>query len=638
MLLLNPRVLKQSVSEENPSFAILMDNSQSILLHLDTAGFVSLRQTLQAFQSKMKSKNVEVTISTLTNELLQDADTLTWLGFTDLDQPLRQLKESSTGTYFQGALLLSDGVYNKGSAPFYRQIGFPVYTIGIGDTIPIPDIAIEEVQYNRTVYAGNDFEVIVYIKGTDLTKGVLVPISLSDEATTQQKAEVKLDKGNATAKVRFIVNSKEEGIKTLSIKAGLLQNEKRAENNQTSVYVDVVKSKERILIAAAAPHPDLKALRLALEQKQQLEVSLHIVGIHTWPEEVYDLIILHQLPNQKNVGSEWVSKALKSNSALWVITGNGTNYNVLSELGLPGQLKLKSLSTDQATAQQNPAFSAFQPDPTFMRRLQELPPLAVPFGDYTTEPNALVPLQQKIGNVATTRPFLAISTEYPKKAIWFGEGLWLWRLQEGMIFQESSGFDAWVGQLVQFLSAKQDKSKLRLFTQTREYYTGEDVMIQAETFDELLNPIYGKTIEMSLTKKGKTGARQVTFENTMLSPGVKMQSLEPGLYTYTGETILNQKKETARGNFVVKDQLVELSNPLPDHNTLRQLSAKTDGIHKHLGELETMLSYLEDKTNKKPLLHSNLDERSLLSLPWVLLTLLVLVSMEWVARKSTGQY
>lgn len=638
MLLLNPRLVQQEVYEEKPSFSVLLDNSRSVLLHLDSSSINGLVTRLRDFQSTMATKGILVKVGSLTKHPFESEDTVTWIGFTDLDQPLRQLKESTTGTHFKGALLISDGVYNRGSAPYYRQYGFPIFTLGIGDTLPVPDVAIEDIQYNRTVYAGNDFEVTVYIKGLDLSSDVSIPVTLSDQNSLLRASDVKLFKGNSTAKLRFIVNSSEQGMRVLNLRAGKLPNEKRVENNQTSIYIDVVKNKERVLIAAAAPHPDLKALRLGLEQKQQLEVQLIIAGIHAWPEDIFDLIILHQLPNMKGSGTDWVTKAKKSNSALWVLTGSSTNYGALNELVLPGQIKLKSLSTDQAIAIPNSAFGAFQPDPIFMQRLKDFPPVTVPFGDYSVVPNALVLLQQKIGAISTTRPLLAVSTEYPKKAIWFGEGLWLWRLQEGMMHQESIGFDQWIGQFVQYLSAKQDKSKLRLFTNVREYLTGEDVTIQAETFDELLNPVYGKMIEVTLTKKGEPNGKRLTFENTMLSPGVTLKSLEPGLYTYIGQTTFNQKIETARGSFVIKDQAVEWGNPMPDHNTLRQLSSKTEGLYMHHAELEGMLSYLEKSLSSKPLLHSTLDEKSLFSLPWVLVVLLSLATVEWVGRKSTGHY
>jgi hypothetical protein len=58
-----------------------------------------------------------------------------------------------------GVVLMSDGIYNAGISPLYSTFNFPVYTLGIGDTLQHVDVAIKNVSYNKIAYEGNKFPV-----------------------------------------------------------------------------------------------------------------------------------------------------------------------------------------------------------------------------------------------------------------------------------------------------------------------------------------------------------------------------------------------------------------------------------------------------------------------------------------------
>jgi hypothetical protein len=41
-----------------------------------------------------------------------------------------------------------------------------------------------------------------------------------------------------------------------------------AQNNSRDAYIEVIDGKEKILLLAAAPHPDIKAIKSALEKNE----------------------------------------------------------------------------------------------------------------------------------------------------------------------------------------------------------------------------------------------------------------------------------------------------------------------------------------------------------------------------------
>src|SRR5690606_8707993 len=87
--------------------------------------------------------------------------------------------------------------------------------------------------------------------------------------------------------------------------------------------------------------------------------------------------------------------------------------------------------------------------------LRNLPPVAVPFGEYSIYPNAEIMLFQRVGNVLTDRPLLMTGmVGDAKTAVMIGEGLWNWRLDN--IKREGTEFDQLFSKLVQYLAARED--------------------------------------------------------------------------------------------------------------------------------------------------------------------------------------
>ena len=66
--------------------------------------------------------------------------------------------------------------------------------------------------------------------------------------------------------------------------------------------MEVVKGKLKVLLAGAAPHPDIKALRGAILQNDNFDLTIALPGIAPLKNQDYDVAILHQLPARTGVG------------------------------------------------------------------------------------------------------------------------------------------------------------------------------------------------------------------------------------------------------------------------------------------------------------------------------------------------
>ena len=80
-----------------------------------------------------------------------------------------------------------------------------------------------------------------------------------------------------------------------------MEGEFTLQNNIKNVYIDVLDSKEKILVVAASPHPDIKAIRSIVERNENYEFEVYIPGLspeadRTFkPDNKYDLVIFHDM-------------------------------------------------------------------------------------------------------------------------------------------------------------------------------------------------------------------------------------------------------------------------------------------------------------------------------------------------------
>jgi hypothetical protein len=87
---------------------------------------------------------------------------------------------------------------------------------------------------------------------------------------------------------------------------------------------------------------------------------------------------------------------------------------------------------------------------------------------------------------------------------------------------------------------------------------------------------------------------------------------------------------------VVKRQ-AELQDLTADFDMLRKLSANSGGKFYAVNRFDDLRDELR-KTEAKTILHSEESFNAMVNLKWVFWLLLLMVSMEWFARKFFGSY
>ena len=251
-------------------------------------------------------------------------------------------------------------------------------------------------------------------------------------------------------------------------------------------------------------------------------------------------------------------------------------------------------------------------------------------------PNSEVILYQKIGSLQTQKPLFAINTGPKKSAIFAGEGIWTWRLEEFDLTEKQELIDDIFLKVVQFLSAKDDKRKLRVYPISNEFLLSDKVVFETEIYNGIYEKMYNIPVALEL-KDEKGRARKYNYTPSADNSKFEISALPAGVYQYKANASVLGKNEQSTGEFIVKDLQVELSNTTADFDLLRQLSAQTGGKFlpaSQLAQLEKQI--LAHKAPEK--IESNEDLKEFINLKWVFFLIIALFTTEWVLRKYMGGY
>jgi hypothetical protein len=635
-LLLGPLIKFFKNYEEKPTVVLAIDNSQSIALTENPEKLTILKTNLASLKEKLEDASIEVSVQTLDNTT--SSDKLKDLSFNYASSNLSGLLNGVQSNYenrnLAGIILISDGIYNQGNAPTYVQYNIPVHTVGIGDTVPKTDLNLKTVVYNKLSYKNNTFPIVaeIYNKGFGNQS---TQVSLKQGTKLIDTKTISFRSDNEINKVEFYTSSSETGMQHYIIEVKPLKGEFTLRNNVAHAYIDIIENKEKILLVAPSPHPDIKAIRAAIEKKENYDFHLYIPGISEYKEDKYDLYILDQLPDYTGTAKNITDKILKDDNSVLFIIGNQTNLNQFNNTNKVLNVLSRQGQKDLVTPAFNNSFDRFITETENQSVINNYPPLIAAYGEYNLKENADVLMYQKIGNVTSSRPLIVVSADR-KQAVIAGEGLWQWRQHEYLETQDNKVFDKFIGNLVQYLSAKEDKRKFRVYPITNEFLITDQVFFETEIYNDLFEKVYGQKIDLKITdEEGKSTS--YSFANGENNSRFEVKGLKQGVYKYIATTELGGKPEKSEGRFTIKELMLEALNTTADYELLRQLSAKNNGRFVTASNLNQLAEVI---INSKPktILHTNEELLELVSIPWIFFLFLMLASTEWFLRKYKGGY
>lgn len=544
-----------------------------------------------------------------------------------VNQHIRRLNSPS-----KLALVISDGIVNNGqsilnSSESEKRTGIPVFTKGVGDTNVYPDLELNAVLANKTVFSGNKTEIEIKARAQKaIGNTVSLTLNFGGNETFLEPWSITEFNQVKSWKTNIIPPIK-DGVFWLEANLKPVSNEKNTLNNTLRIPIQVKKDVKKIHFIYGETHPDIGAIKRALAGQKQYQIKTYSEreGIN-FSGDVYVLYGVKSRTLLKQISA--------TRKPFWFFVSNQSALRTAIEMA-PYSVKksVRLTSNFQAvTPRLNKEFDFFNLDEN--RDYINL---------WSAASSPLVVWQVPQANIVIYQNWNGSETQYPLAFIhdaeavssWFlGSGIWRWRLNEMRLNKNANQFDQWVVQNVQFLSRSSSRVRgIEILNHQHDVHAGESLEVKWVFRDDAGNQVSDKNFEVVATIDGKEQKLNYQIENNVYQSYINAPSkgeLRVSIRAKTGE----------QSSFVweVNESTLEERNTLADHSKLREWSKQTNGMF--LGksmDLDDMMT-LAQKNNWDARVLSVKHDWWSFEESWVFLAFIFsLFSFEWFLRKWLGK-
>ena len=638
VLLIGPLIKSTSKRTEKPIVVVAQDNSSSIPLNADSAFYRTEYQQQLADLRTQLSSDYEVK-SYVFGNYVDETETADFSdGRTDISELFELLDNVYANRNVGAVVLASDGLYNRGRDPVYSplHLNAPIYSIALGDTSIKRDVILKKVDHNRYAYLGNEFPVEITIEAEKF-QGKNVTVQLSGEKGILWEQSVNINTNSFRKVVSAKLKAETPGLNRIRASVTVLNGELSRSNNSQDFFVEVLDGRQKVLILAANPHPDIAAIKRSISGNDNYEVEAFVLGEQEFTPEKYDLIILHQLPMMGGRGRADMDKVRASTVPVFCVVGGKTDLRWFNDMNFGLQINAARQSKNEVLPVFAKGFSLFTIDENVRRMVQRFPPLNAPFGEYLANGSAQTLFNQRIGNVETENPLLLFNDVSGRKmGVLVGDGIWRWRIRD---YEENSSheiFDRMLSKIVQFLALKTDKSLFRVTTKNR-YNEDEAVLFNAELYNETYEPINEPEVDLTITdEEGKS--YEYEFNRTDNAYRLNAGSFKEGNYRYKARISNAGKVFESEGQFMVAALKLETTRTTADHSLMYKLANGSGGELVYPRELQKLADAIKSREDIRNVVYEQSWFKEAIHLKWLFFVILALLTLEWFVRKRQGAY
>ena len=633
MLFINPYIKQKSYKIEQPIIIFAQDKSESIVLNKDSVYYKEKFPQLVDSIANILEKDFDVertlfggsVISSLSrNPYSTDTDEKDFSiplrssrndmfieQFTNISNALNTIQRQYYKKNVGAVVLLSDGIVNQGVNPELNieNYPFPIYSVTLGDTVAYPSMTIKEVKYNKTVQANMLFPLRVTANAQNF-KGSDMNVIVKMDGNEVENVTVPVTSNRFSKTFDFNIDSGDEGVKNIEIIVG---------NSSRRIFVTVTDKKYRVLCIARAPHPDIAAIKSALDDHFEFDVKYgNVVDIDN-----YDLLILHNsfiranydspLPTLSIVGNDF--DEFNESQKIVAINRGAANTN----LDVRGRF--------------NNAFGLFTISSDIKNELKSYPPLALPHCEITFNGRHDDALLMNVMDIETPNPLLAFSndTDGNKHAYFFGTGCWRWKLYEYFHHKNNDGFNEIFSKTVKYLLTEKDKELT--INHKDSYLNTENISISAELRNPSRELINDPDLHIVINNQ-----YDYIFTKGENNYNLNIGMLPEGIYNYRAHTSLGGVDYNASGTFTVESIGIEAQDLTANIERMRSLASQTGGKHYYITDIQQIIKDLEDDSRITSIAREETRYDDLINLKWLFFSILALITIEWLLRKIFGIY
>ncbi len=553
---------------------------------------------------------------------------------TNMSAVLQHANGIAANTAVAGVVWLSDGINNEGRNPQFEPVasGIPLILVGAGDPQPQIDASIESVQCNDEAFLGNTFSVEVSVKSQRL-KGQ--PLRIQLVAGKEVREQLWSPSSEQDWKrMAFEIRPTSKGMMPISISVIGAKGDQNSINNQRAKYIKVIDERKKVALIYGAPHPDIAAMKIALEMGGQFLVeSLS----RSQSMEDADVFVLHGWKFQSQQELKKLSDWIVAGKAIWIFSTDGQNVSGLGKaLGQSGEtVSLRNWQEVQPHWNNNEAIWGL--DEKESARWLGFPPVYAPVSKQWVPAGGEALLYQRWSGVNTQLPLLVYwRKESAAMAQFYGEGIWRWRMQEKSQYGDALAFDAWVRRTIGLISsAAAAKKPLEIVLSTNTWDLRDRVYARVVCRDKsgMMDDDAERQLKL-VDEKGRS--RSVNLARGEQGWMASLAGLNAGRYILQAQSMGGKFKTELP--FAIVDQPAEILSTQANHKLLKQLADQSSGAFLPLRNGDSLSTVLARTVLAKPVMKSQSHNVHWWDLWGWMLAIVVLLGAEWSIRRYLGKY
>ncbi len=623
LLLINPILSRKTFETIKTPLPIMVDNSSSVVNLNAKEAAINLHQKLTS-NSALKDK-----FDVQTYRFDSSVETSAIFDFkgkqTNIDEVAKHLKSVYRNMVFP-TVIISDGNQTIGSDYVY---GFEnrnkVFPLILGDTTTFLDIKIGQLNVNKYVFHKNKFPVEVFLNYSG-SKSISANFSISQGNNILNTQTVSFSPQKKSAILNVLLPANQIGLQIFKASISSKESEKNSYNNSKNFAVEVIDQKTNVAIITEINHPDVGALKRAIETNSQRKVTV------VKPQEIkslsdFNVLILYQ--PSSNFRSIFESNSQTGVNTL-IITGPSTDYALLNQVQKSLIFKMSGQREDYSASFQS-EFNLFATEDI---GFFQFPPLQNAFGTITTNSNVEVLLASKIRNIDTNAPLLAFAENQGKRmAFLMGENSWKWRMYSHVETKSYEKYDVFVDKIIQYLSSDNARKSL-VVNHERFYNSGDAIEITAQYFNKNYELDEKARLTISVVNKKTKQSKKYDLLRSSNAFKVNLDGLEAGQYEFLVKEL--NSNSSYSGSFEILDFDIEKQFVNPDVTKLKELAVQTAATAFMPNQVDDLIDTLLNNADYKAVEKAIVRKTPLID--WVLLLILIATALgiEWFVRKYNG--
>lgn len=622
LLFIAPKFEFKSYQIIKPQLLLLVDNSRSID-HLNSKE--ALMEDLKSIQNDAEL-NSKFEVSTFSFDgSVKMLDSLSFKGnATDIAQAITYPQQVYRDRN-KNIVLLTDGNQTAGNSYQYVKLDRKthLYPIVYGDTTRYPDLKINQLNVNRYSYLKNEYPLEVFLSYTGVGD-VKTIFKVKEGNNTLYQQPVNFSETQKSLVLNFNLTSSSVGLHKMVAFVDPLPAEKNTQNNSHDFAVEVIDQQSKILILTNTAHPDIAALKNAIESNQQRQVVIKNVNDAVDMDD-FNLVILYGY-NSAFAKANSTIKSLNKNT--WLILGTKPDISYLNRSSEVFQIE-NYPQMDDVQPVLNDTYPHFNLE-SF--DFEDYPPVQSPFGQITTSSPIETLMYKQIGPVITQQPlWFTYDLENSKHAVFAGSGLWRWRTESYLNQKDFRNFDELINSQIQYLSSNEKRDRLDVAFKSF-YYENDRILFTVQYLNEnyqfkddgILN------IEVINTETEDKINRPFLLSN--YSYIADLSGLSAGSYSF--KVTVQNENLVRSGIFSVLEFDIENQFVNANHEGLKSIATENNLFFPRQTEnLKSVLlkdPLMQDVQREEVVYQSLIDWKILMGL------ILILLTLEWFLRKYNG--